>query len=219
MGVLVVAVMVALPLGTLAKGSGTFSFAVSKAGKVTGRMDVRVSRRDGGIFATSAFTPGVAAVKEHKKGKLTVRTYAELGRDGTIGKFKRWEGEQYWFAFVYDKVLKVRYEKTSGVPGSVRDLGAIKAVPLDTEQPHLAWLLADSGQNSVACVGLHPTRTGQAAIQKAGADEEIDVLNGMKARVTRWTVSGDCGEYVVYVDPDGSPRVMVAGEARFDRMP
>jgi len=217
-----VVMAVAMSSPVLAKSSRSMSFAVSRDGKVTGRMDVNISKRDSGIFAVSSFVPGVAAVKEHKNGKPSIRTYAELDVNGAIGKFKRWEvkgkGDRYWFAFVYDGKVKVRHEKGAGDKGSTKELGvAAKTVPLDIEQPHLAWMLIDDHRDAVECVGLKTTVLGKATVQKVG-DEDLDVFGGGKKLLTHWAVRGDCGEYSVYVDADGLPTVMVSGSARFDRM-
>ena len=222
MRMMVFVLVLAISFPVLAKSSRSMSFAVSKAGKVTGRMDVGVSYRDSGIFAVSSFIHGVAAVKEMKKGKQAIRTYAELDSNGSIGKYKRWEakgrGDRYWFAFVYDGKLKVRHETGPGDKGTTKELGvAAQAVPLDFEQPHLAWLLIDNRRDAVECVGLNPTVMGKATVKNAG-DEDVDVFGGGKERLTRWVVSGDCGEFTVFVDTNGAPKVMVSGSARFDRM-
>jgi hypothetical protein len=208
-----------------AKDSESWQFVASRGGKTAGRFDVGIVHRDGTIFATGAYYKGEGAVKDRARRKgPAIRAYGELTGDGTLGKYKRWEsgkgGDAYWMAFVYEGKTRVRHE-TGGGSGKVTDLGKSEAVfPLDPGQPQLAFLLASGGNadREVACVSASPSKLGKAKVHKGG-EEDVDLPGGGKAKLVRWTVSGDCGSFSVYLDPEGEPKVMLADDVRFDRLP
>ena len=205
-------------------GTTQWTFAVSRAGKAAGRLEVGIARRDGETFAVSACYPGVSVAKAlPKKAKPAVRSYAELGQGGTLGKYKRWEprgkGEQYWFVFPFEGKVKLRYEKGPGDKGKVKVLGeGDRVVPLDREQPQLAWLLAGPGKPAeTACAGANPAVFGKAQVRRSGS-EEVDLYGGGKATLDRWVATGDCGDFSVYLDASGDPVVMLSGQTRYDRV-
>lgn len=197
-------------------------YAVTRGGKVAGRMDVAHANRDGMTFVVTGFYPGQAAIKDRKGGKPSTRSYAELAGDGTLGKYKRWEtkgkGYLYWMAFVFDGKVKVRHERGVGDKGRVKEVGAAEAVrPLDREQPQLAWLLTGPGKPAeTACVGLNPGTFGRARVALAGS-EDVEV-GGTRRTLEKWTVSGDCGDYSVWRDARGEPVVMTSGSTRYERL-
>jgi hypothetical protein len=222
-GIVLLAAVLAAPASAAAR-EGQWRFAVSKGGKLTGRLDVGVARRDGTLFAVAGFYGGAAAVKEKRtRAKPEGRSYAELEPDGTLGKYKRWEAKGqrnlYWMTFQYGGKVKARFETGLGNTGKVKDVGAgEKVVPLERDQPQLAWLLVDGGHaGPFACVGANPAVLGKAQLANAGP-EEIDLAGGAKARLQKWTVTGDCGEYAVWVDAAGDPQVMSTGTTRYDRI-
>jgi hypothetical protein len=123
-------------------------------------------------------------------------------------------------AFNYEGKIKLRFENGPGDKGKVKELGAAeKVVPLDREQPQLAYLLVRDGRaGDVACAGASPGVLGKGHVARAG-DEDVDLYGGGKATLAKWAVTGDCGEFQVYVDGQGEPVVMAAGATRYDRLP
>ncbi len=200
-----------------------WSFAVSKGGKLLGRLDVGVAKSADTLFASAPYYADPAAVKAKRGLKPAVRSYAELSPDGALGKYKRWEtkgkGAQYWFAFPFEKKIRLRYEKGVGDKGKVKDLGTgDKVLPLDAGQPHLAYLRVGDGKPAdFACVAANPSAFGKAHVAKAG-QEDVDLYGGGKATLTHWAVTGDCGDFQVYVDDKGEPVVMATGALRYDRL-
>jgi hypothetical protein len=202
-----------------------WSFVVSKGGKATGRLDVGYVVREDTRFMVGGSHTGAKAAQEAKRAKVKppVRSYAELDPKGFLGRYKRWEpagkGEKYWYLFQYEGKLKLRHEKGVGDKGSVKDAGAAgtQLVPLEKDQPQLAWLLTSGSRPAeVECVGAHPNVRGKATVARVG-EEDTDLPGGQKARLTRWEIKGDCGEYTVMNDASGDPVVLACGGIRWDR--
>jgi len=199
-----------------------YYFAVVGGGKVTGRVDVGLVKRDNQVFLVSGFFPGSWAIKNPGSGKPTRRAYAELENDGTLGKYKRWDnrgkGYRYWMAFVFEGKVKIRYEKGVGDKGRVKDVAEATAVrPLDTSRPELAWLLLGLDKET-QCVGVNPQAFGKARVEKTG-EEGVQLLDGRKLTLTHWRVTGDCGNYDVFTNAKGEPVVIQAQKLRYERLP
>ena len=223
-GVVVAAVLAFAAPGWAKGGPAPWRFAMSKGGKVLGRFDVNQVRNDEGVFATGFLYPGAAAVKDPGRPRPSLRSSAQLEKDGSLGKYKRWEAkggkDLYWFAFVYEGVVKVRFEKGAGDKGRVKEAGKGEHVsPLDAGQPQLAWVLVatSTGDREVSCIAARDETLGKATVRR-GAEEQVDLPAGAKASLTRWDVKGDCGAYSIFVDKAGEPVVMVEGDTRYDRI-
>jgi len=222
---LAVALLLTVGEDAVGKGKPLWQFKATRAGDVTGRLDFGVVHRDGVIYSVSAFYSGKEALLHSKKLKPARRSYAELTETGVLGKYKRWDVvgrvERYWMTFVYKGTVKVRYEKGPRAKGVVREVGKAEAVvPLDGGQPQFAFLLASAGTSGreATCVGVAPAVWGTARVEQVGPDEivlEDDIVE--KREVNRWKVTGDCGEYDVYLDQYGQPLVITSGDRRYER--
>lgn len=201
-----------------------WSFVVSRGGKAIGRLVVGIASAEDSWFVSAAFYEGEKAVKSVKGLHPKVRSYAELQKDMTIGKYKRWEpigkGSRYWMLFPYEGKVRLRYEKGPGDKGRVKELGDGESVsPLDREQPQLAYLLVRSSRTGVVpCASANPAKLGTANVTKIG-EEEIEIYGGSKQSLTKWTVTGSCGEFQIFVDGRNEPVVMTAGQIRYDKIP
>lgn len=206
--------------------SPIIKFAVYNQGKVAGRMDFGVVKRDEITFAVSAFYQGESSVKNPKaKAKPTIRAAGELEGMGFLGKYKRWETqgkeEHYWFAFIYDGNIKIRHEiqiKKKNI-ANVKEMGKmVQVVPLEPDQPGFALLLANAQTSDLSCISAKSMKVGKVSSQLQG-EEEVATFGGVKRTLKKWVVSGDCGEYIIYLDEQGNPLVIISAGKTYQRMP
>ncbi len=176
-----------------------WQFKAAKGGKAAGRYDLSVVSGDSGVFAVSMTYADAKAVGKPKPGRPDVRTYAELDSKGFLGRYKRWKTKGksalYWMAFVLDGKAKIRFEMEDGQKSKVVDLGAAnEIVPLEPDQPLLAWLLVRGRtEHDVACMGTTSTAPGKALVRK---DNQVE---GQET----WKVEGDCGTFSLTLDAAG----------------
>ena len=189
-------------------------FKALKGSKVTGRYDFSVVARESGVFAVSMSFGDAKALGRKSPGRPEVRAYAELDTKGLLGRYKRWKARGkaslYWMAFVFEGKAKIRFEPEDGQHSKVTELGAAAdVVPLEPDQPFLAWLLVrDRAERGVACMGTSSTSVGKAQVHKEGSVDGADV----------WKVSGDCGTFTVSLDAAGEPRTIATDGRSWERI-
>jgi hypothetical protein len=191
-----------------------WQFKALKGDKVTGRYDFSVVARESGVFASSMSYGGAKALGKKSPGRPEVRAYAELDAKGHLGRFKRWKARGkaalYWMAFLYEGKAKIRFEQEDGKHGKVTEVGeALEVVPLEADQPFLAWLLVRGlVEREVACMGTASVTLGKARVVREGSVDGADV----------WKVSGDCGTFTIALDAAGEPRVIKADGYSWERV-
>lgn len=207
----------------LASGRPLIEFRVEEGGKVRGRYDMGIVRNEGMTFVVGNFYPGAQALKGKKRGKPEHRLYGELDAAGALGKYKRWVrhggDQEYWMAFLFKDEVKLRHEDVEGGKGQVKTLGkAAGAAPMDPGMPALAWALLGEkpAPREVACAGTTAGSWGTARVVDKGT-VEVDDGDGGKASLAHWRVEGDCGTVDLFLDADGKPRRMQAGERTYER--
>lgn len=198
-------------------------FKVSQAGKEIGRYDMGLVRNEGGTFVVGNFYPGAQALTGKKRGTPEHRLYGELDAEGLLGKYKRWlrhgGNQEYWMVFLFKNEIKVRHEDVEGGKGQVAVLGKGTAVvPMDPGVPALAWALlgTEPAEREMACAGTTTGAWGKARVVAKGA-RDFDDGQGGKVSLAHWRVEGDCGAADLFLDAEGVPLRMQAGDRQYER--